>query len=258
MSEFNVTVEGGKTVRLKTAGKYCDRDIVVTAEGGGSGDDLFVAVSERTATQVSHSTVKSIGQYMFYGYGALKSIDFPNAVNIGAYAFYDCTGLTSLNIPNVITTSNYSFYNVNTATKIYLPNLRAVGAYAFRQCRKITRAYFPNLITAGNYGLSRCSVLAVADLGNASTVASNLFAEDSKLTTIILRKTDGIATLAATNAFTSTPFNTANSAAKAYVPSALIETYQTATNWSTLFTNNSIQFVALEGSAYEDVDWGNE
>ena len=29
-----ITVEGGKSVRLKTAGKYCDRDIVVTAEGG--------------------------------------------------------------------------------------------------------------------------------------------------------------------------------------------------------------------------------
>ena len=32
----NITVEGGKSIRLKTAGKYCDRDIVVTAEGGGA------------------------------------------------------------------------------------------------------------------------------------------------------------------------------------------------------------------------------
>lgn len=35
MSEFNITVEGGTSKRLKTAGKYCDRDIVVTATGGG-------------------------------------------------------------------------------------------------------------------------------------------------------------------------------------------------------------------------------
>ena len=34
MSEFNITVEGGTSVRLPTAGKYCDRDIVITAEGG--------------------------------------------------------------------------------------------------------------------------------------------------------------------------------------------------------------------------------
>ena len=32
----NITVDGGTSVRLPTAGKYCDRDIVVTATGGGS------------------------------------------------------------------------------------------------------------------------------------------------------------------------------------------------------------------------------
>ena len=40
---FNIEVEGGKTVRLPTAGKYCDRDIVIAALGGGGGsgsDDL--------------------------------------------------------------------------------------------------------------------------------------------------------------------------------------------------------------------------
>ena len=34
---FNIEVQGGSSVRLPTAGKYCDRDIVVTATSGGSG-----------------------------------------------------------------------------------------------------------------------------------------------------------------------------------------------------------------------------
>lgn len=34
---FNIEVEGGTSVRLPTAGKYCDRDIVITATGGGGG-----------------------------------------------------------------------------------------------------------------------------------------------------------------------------------------------------------------------------
>lgn len=38
---FNIEVEGGTSVRLPTAGKYCDRDIVITATGGcGGGSDL--------------------------------------------------------------------------------------------------------------------------------------------------------------------------------------------------------------------------
>lgn len=35
----NITVEGGKSVCLTTAGKYCDQDIIVTATGGGAVDN---------------------------------------------------------------------------------------------------------------------------------------------------------------------------------------------------------------------------
>jgi hypothetical protein len=42
---MNITVEGGKSVRLKTKGKYCDRDIVVTAEGGA--EDLNDVLTEQ-------------------------------------------------------------------------------------------------------------------------------------------------------------------------------------------------------------------
>lgn len=35
---FSVEVAGGTSVRLPTAGKYCDRDIIVTATGGAGGD----------------------------------------------------------------------------------------------------------------------------------------------------------------------------------------------------------------------------
>ncbi len=42
MSEHAITVNGGTSVRLKTAGKYCDRDIVITATGSGTAtDDAF-------------------------------------------------------------------------------------------------------------------------------------------------------------------------------------------------------------------------
>ena len=41
MSEFNISVEAGKTKVLHTAGKYCDRDIVVKAEKGVDYYDTF-------------------------------------------------------------------------------------------------------------------------------------------------------------------------------------------------------------------------
>jgi hypothetical protein len=36
-----------------------------------------------------------------------------------------------------------------------------------------------------------------------------------------------------------------------YVPSALIESYKTATNWSVLYAAGRCNFVAIEGSEYE-------
>lgn len=42
----NIIVEGGTSVRLPTAGKYVDRDIIVTAEGGAS-ENLDEVISEQ-------------------------------------------------------------------------------------------------------------------------------------------------------------------------------------------------------------------
>lgn len=39
MSDINIAVDSGTSKRLLTSGKYCDRDIVVTATGGGGGDE---------------------------------------------------------------------------------------------------------------------------------------------------------------------------------------------------------------------------
>ena len=47
MSAFNIEVEGGKSVKLPTAGKYCDRDIVVSAKEGGGGYDEGYADGEQ-------------------------------------------------------------------------------------------------------------------------------------------------------------------------------------------------------------------
>lgn len=43
----NITIEGGTSLRLKTAGKYCDRDIVVTSSGGT--EDLEAVLNEQEA-----------------------------------------------------------------------------------------------------------------------------------------------------------------------------------------------------------------
>ena len=88
MSEFNVTVDSGNSIRLKTAGKYCDRDIVVTAEGG---DELDKLLSNQLTTLDSNAT--SVKKYTLYGSNKLDSVNLPNAMIIGTYALGGCPKL---------------------------------------------------------------------------------------------------------------------------------------------------------------------
>ena len=301
----NITVKGGKSVRLPTKGKYCDRDIVVTAEGGvedfesllneqeeliaelqdtlrgkatgggevvepiieplevtengtytapdgvdgyspvtvnvaSGGEDLFDSFVERTATEFESPSIKTISQYICYNFTTLKTINFPNLTTIGAHAFYGCTALTGLSVDNLKSIGTYAFYNCLVLNEPNFPEVTSVGTYAFRQCRKLPTVCFPKLNSIGAYALSRCNVLTKADLGLAQSVPANLFAEDSKLGTLILRKSDGVATLAATSAFSGTLI--ASGTGYVYCPAALLEEYRVASNWSTY----AAQFRAIE------------
>lgn len=84
----NITIEGGTSVRLPTAGKYCDRDIVITATGGGGGGsadgipegyvrcdyiqftgeqtvDTGIICNQNTKIQLAFTRERSTQHYMF-------------------------------------------------------------------------------------------------------------------------------------------------------------------------------------------------
>ena len=85
MSEINITVGGGTSKRLLTAGKYCDRDIVVTATGtlvvNPKETSIFDPTKETiltrsTATQrevvLSKTTIAYINSGKYAGYLGCK------------------------------------------------------------------------------------------------------------------------------------------------------------------------------------------
>ena len=84
----NITVEGGTAVRLLTAGKYCDRDIVVTSTGGGSvnkpatisGINLHNAETDIPNTYLDKATV--------IAYTGWKTTDFIPVENGKFYFIY--------------------------------------------------------------------------------------------------------------------------------------------------------------------------
>lgn len=284
---FNIEVEGGKTVRLPTAGKYCDRDIVVTAVGGGiSPDDIASAgitgdISLDASSIVSYAfalnkgitslyapNVTTVNGYAFYGTGLTGALDLSLCTSIGNYAFYQCTNITSLSIPNVTSVGTNAFQYCNKITALDAPNLTTLGHYAFSgnntykmafksinlpkckalpnsvltYCPYVTELVLPECKSVGNSSLTNCTNLQYVDLPKCTSIVNYGLRNNGKLETLILRS-ETMCTLS-NSALNGTKIW--NGTGYVYMPRALIASYQTATNWKTIYGKNANAFRALE------------
>ena len=123
----------------------------------------------------------------------------------------------------------YAFYQHTGLKRVILPNYKHfVPSNCFRYCTSLELFDAP------------CATIQASAMGNSG-----------KLNTLVLRRTDAVVNLLNVSAFVSTPFASGGTGGTAYVPSALVESYKTATNWSTLYAAGTCNFVAIEGSEYE-------
>lgn len=127
-----------------------------------------------------------------------------------------------------------------------------IGANALRNCSGITLVCMPNCTQMNTEGLKEMNDLQTVDLGNCASIGDMGFQSDSKLTTIILRRTAGVCSLKTARVFLYTRFVSGGAGGTVYVPSALIASYKTASNWSTLEGYGVVNWVAIEGSQYEN------
>ena len=250
MSEFNIEIEGGSSKRLKTAGKYCDRDIVVTASGGGGGE--IDALIDRSITEVT-SSAPSISNSVFLNCGKLTTANFPNATSIGENAFYNCTSLTDTSFPNVVSLGGNALRACKSLRTIDLPNATSfTGMNQFQECSELVNINIPKVTTLGSgYTFYSCYKLSILDLPMVTSLPSSVFSSCYVLRALLLRR-DSVVTGSASSAFSHCYrfLGTVNSKHNPdglrdgyiYVPRALIEDYKVATNWSTF----PDQFRALE------------
>jgi hypothetical protein len=130
------------------------------------------------------------------------------------------------------------FANCNVLEKVYLPLCPEVGGYSFQNCRVLTVTELPSVKKLNNYAFTGCRLLEKFDC-SATNIYSKVFNECSVFKTLVLR-TNSVCALGNINAFDSTPVK--DGTGYIYVPRALVDSYKSATNWSTYST----QFRALE------------
>ena len=208
-----LATQGGSTVTpnateqtVVEAGTYVTGDIKVAAVESGGYEDGVEAVLNGTLTEVT-SQATEVRQYIFYNTG-LTHASFPNAKTIGSYAFYSCDNLTGVDMPLVETISTSSFYMCLGLLSVTMPKLKATASNCFGNCTK----------------------LAKADFSALTEIKASTFPNATKLTALILRGST-VVTLANVSAFTGSAIKSGTG--YIYVPSALVDEYKAATNWST-------------------------
>jgi hypothetical protein len=119
----------------------------------------------------------------------------------------------------------------------------------FSDCTALTTVNVPNATIVENYAFDGCTALASIDLPKVTSLGTEAFDRCKALKTVILRSETVCSTTL--SAFNNTPFASSGTGGTVYVPQALIESYQNATNWSALYAAGKCNFVAIEGSEYE-------
>lgn len=138
---------------------------------------------------------------------SVVSVEIGDCVtSIDDNTFYQCNILTSVTIPDSVTSiGRAAFYYCNNLTSIDLPSgITNIGDWAFGDCQRLTSIEIPSGVTS---------------------IGQRAFQYCSGLTSVTIQATTP-PTLANANAFA----NTNN--CPIYVPSASVNAYKSATNWS--------------------------
>ena len=162
---------------------------------------------------------------------SLEKITFPEGVTaLGSFAY---TALKSIDCGSATKISSCNY--CRQLEQISFPNVTSVGG--FQYCEKLEQVNFPKLENVG----TQCfwySGLKKADFGSLSSIG-NLAFWATPLETLIIRR-ETLCTLTDTRALGNTPISSGSG--YVYVPSALVNTYKAATNW----TAYSAQIRAIE------------
>lgn len=212
----------------------------------------------KSITEVS-GNVTTVGVYAFYNCASLRSADFPKVTEIGDYAFYGTTALKTINLPLVRDIERYAFRGSSIENADF-PAVTYAGSTAFGYNTALKTANLPKLTEVLGSLFSNCTALQSVDLAKATEVGNYAFEKCYSLKAIVLRSgtlcTAGTNILSNAYHFLGTTNATYNPSGLKdgyiYVPSALVNTYKAASNWSTYAT----QFRALESYTVDGTTTG--
>lgn len=254
----NITIFGQTYTNVTGIKATDDNGNTVTFESGGggitwedymdyskpSGECVFAGATLPVAfayartgmTSFVGDNVTTLGAYggqriQFVNNAGVRHISLGKLTTLYGAVFSGCSSLESINLPKVTSTSsNYIFNGCSCLIGVVLPSFTG----------SIQSQYIVD---------SACVAFKYLDMtkddGATRSIMQNAFNGASNFDTLIIRGSTTVEGLANISAFANTPFASGGAGGTLYVPSSLISSYQSATNWSTIlgYANNQIKSI---------------
>ena len=282
MSEFNVTVPGGESLRLLTGGKYCPADILVTAEGGGSSEEwigdgnthIWITLNEGrtspmlgvcpngtvtvdwgdgtepdTLTGTSTSSAKWTPNH---NYAAPGDYVITLTVN-GKMGFNGSSAI----LGHASTSDDRNRVYCNAIRKVEISNsVTIINTYAFAYCHSLKSVSIPNSVTTiwGNAFVYCYSLTSVSIPNSVTTIGGNAFGSCDSLESISIP--DGVTTIS------GSVFSTCSALTSVSIPNSVTSigasAFKTCKSLSSVKVPNSVRsigdsaFAECSGVRYYD------
>lgn len=202
---------------------------IISGSGEITQSDVSAYRSAATDIVITNNAT-AIGNNAFSGFSGVGFVRIPNNVlTIGDNAFNSCSVMTECQIPYGTTTIGASaFTNCTSLMYVDIPStVTSIGDSAFRDCLNFRYTSIPSSLTSiPSNCFYNCDGLSDIELPSSITsIGDSAFAECSGLYSVTILSTTP-PTLG------SNVFQNTNSDLKIYVPSASVDVYKSATNWS--------------------------
>ena len=265
MADIEITVDGFTLKRLLTAGKYCDKNILVTATGGGGGepeppDDgktrLYITVPANSMpdrppprNEVPLYIQQSVDNGVTIDWGDGSDPEtLPGTGNVTTTHTYQQAGdfvisldpaegcelgfgrgTASYCVMGKISNEGISYRSMLQRIVIGSRGVSSIRDYAFQNCYSFSSTTIPENVTSiGEYAFYKCYSLSSATIPeNVTSIGNSAFSGCYGVKEYHLLPTTP-PSLSSTSAF----FGILSDCI-IYVPVGSLEAYQTATNWST-------------------------
>ena len=248
----NIIINLDNTASFVASNAFKDNKTIQTVNltyATSVGDYAFYSCS--SLSQVNLPVCSYIGTSAFYNCTSLTQISLPMCSYVGKYAFFDCSSLTQISLPMCSHIGNDAFYMCSSLLQVSLPMCSYIDRGTFSYCTSLSQIDLPMCSYISNSAFLHCSSLKQVSLPVCSFISDRVFQNCSSLSqislpvcsiigynvfdgcsslSIITIGYSGVCNLKNSNAFNATQIT--SSTGSIYVPTSLVDSYKSATNWS--------------------------